>query len=57
MQTKLEPKLFAFLREGYTGKDFFSDHIAGVIVGIVSLPLAMAFASTSGVKPEQLIVP
>ena len=30
MQTKLEPKLFAFLREGYTGKDFFSDHIAGV---------------------------
>src|SRR5699024_2216090 len=27
--------------------------VAGVIVGIVALPLAMAFAIASGVKPEQ----
>src|SRR5690606_41658201 len=27
--------------------------IAGIIVGIVALPLAMAFAIASGVKPEQ----
>src|SRR5664279_5212117 len=27
--------------------------IAGVIVGVVALPLAMAFAIASGVKPEQ----
>jgi SulP family sulfate permease len=27
--------------------------IAGIIVGVVSLPLAMAFAIASGVKPEQ----
>ena len=27
--------------------------LAGVIVGVVALPLAMAFAIASGVKPEQ----
>ena len=27
--------------------------VAGIIVGIVALPLAMAFAIASGVKPEQ----
>lgn len=53
MHTKLEPKLVAVLREGYTRKKFFSDLTAGVIVGIVSLPLAIAFAIASGVKPEQ----
>ncbi|MEX1274529.1 MAG: sulfate permease [Bacteroidota bacterium] len=53
MHTRLEPKLFTVLREGYTGKQFLSDLIAGVIVGIVSLPLAIAFAIASGVKPEQ----
>lgn len=53
MHTKLEPKLVAVLREGYTGKKFVSDLTAGVIVGIVSLPLAIAFAIASGVKPEQ----
>lgn len=53
MHTKLEPKLVTLLREGYTRKNFFSDLTAGVIVGIVSLPLAIAFAIASGVKPEQ----
>jgi SulP family sulfate permease len=53
MHTRLEPKLFTVFREGYTGKQFLSDLIAGVIVGIVSLPLAIAFAIASGVKPEQ----
>ena len=32
---------------------FYADCIAGVIVGIVALPLAIAFAIASGVKPEQ----
>ncbi len=53
MPTRLEPKLFTVLREGYTKKQFTSDLIAGVIVGIVALPLAIAFAIASGVKPEQ----
>ena len=34
----------------------FSDAIAGLIVAIVALPLAIAFAIASGVKPEQGII-
>jgi len=47
------PKLWTTLKEGYTREKFFSDLSAGVIVGIVALPLAIAFAIASGVKPEQ----
>src|SRR3989449_11590256 len=32
--------------------DFFADLIAGLTVGIVALPLALAFGIASGVKPE-----
>src|SRR5512146_753874 len=52
-ESKLEPKLLTVLREGYTGETFFKDLTAGIIVGIVALPLAIAFAIASGVKPEQ----
>ena len=45
------PKLVDALR-GYTRQDFTADLIAGITVGIVALPLAMAFAIASGVKPE-----
>src|SRR5699024_8895871 len=34
-------------------KYWLNNLIAGVIVGVVALPLAMAFAIASGVKPEQ----
>src|SRR2546428_3308715 len=37
----------------YTGEQFFADAVAGVIVGIVALPLAIAFAIASGVSPER----
>lgn len=53
MPTRLEPKLITVFREGYSKNQFTSDMIAGVIVGIVALPLAIAFAIASGVKPEQ----
>ena len=53
MHTRLEPKIFAVFREGYTRKQFYSDLAAGTTVGIVALPLAIAFAIASGVKPEQ----
>lgn len=53
MHTLLEPKLVTVLREGYTRRVFFADLAAGVTVGIVALPLAIAFAIASGVKPEQ----
>ncbi|MBL0175412.1 MAG: STAS domain-containing protein [Ignavibacteria bacterium] len=49
----LLPKIVTVLRDGYTRKAFASDAIAGVIVGVVALPLAIAFAIASGVKPEQ----
>ena len=41
---------------GYDGRRFAADCGAGITVGIVALPLAMAFAIASGVKPEQGIV-
>lgn len=41
-------------RSGYLAqKHWMRNIVAGVIVGIVALPLAMAFAIASGVKPEQ----
>lgn len=52
-QERLEPKLITVLKEGYNKNLFFKDLSAGIIVGIVALPLAIAFAIASGVKPEQ----
>src|SRR3954447_7999068 len=51
MSTKWVPKSILALR-GYTRRDLLSDLIAGVTVGLVALPLAMAFAISSGVPPE-----
>src|SRR5664279_2711844 len=45
------PKLVDTLKN-YSAGTFFSDLAAGLTVGIVALPLAMAFAIASGVKPE-----
>ncbi|MCM8812388.1 MAG: sulfate permease [Candidatus Omnitrophica bacterium] len=51
--SSLLPKLVTVIREGYSLKTFIADLGAGVIVGIVALPLAIAFAIASGVRPEQ----
>jgi SulP family sulfate permease len=45
------PKLVETLKS-YTASDFRADLIAGITVGIVALPLAMAFAIASGVPPQ-----
>jgi sulfate permease, SulP family len=45
------PKSVVLLRE-YTFEKFTADLIAGVTVGLVALPLAMAFAIASGVSPQ-----
>ncbi len=45
------PRLLADLK-GYTRAKFTHDLGAGATVGIVALPLAMAFAIASGLKPE-----
>lgn len=52
-QSRLVPKIVTVFREGYSVPTFLRDLTAGVIVGIVALPLAIAFAIASGVKPEQ----
>ncbi|MDE5608123.1 MAG: sulfate permease [Muribaculaceae bacterium] len=44
------PKLFSSLRH-YSASIFRDDLVAGVVVGIVALPLAIAFAIASGVSP------
>src|SRR4051812_5034430 len=47
------PKSIVCLREGYTRERLMRDLIAGLVVGIVALPLALAFAIASGVPPER----
>lgn len=47
-----KPKILDTLK-GYKRQQFSKDLIAGVIVGIVALPLAIAFAIASGVSPEK----
>jgi sulfate permease, SulP family len=47
-----KPKLLSTLKT-YNKKQFTGDLIAGIIVGIVALPLAIAFAIASGVSPEK----
>ncbi|RIK97380.1 MAG: sodium-independent anion transporter [Proteobacteria bacterium] len=51
--TRLEPKLVTALREGYSLAQLGRDAVAGFVVGVVALPLAIAFGIASGVKPEQ----
>ncbi len=46
------PRLLDSLR-GYSRSQFLADSGAGLTVGVVALPLALAFAIASGVKPEQ----
>ncbi|HMS33240.1 MAG TPA: sulfate permease [Ignavibacteria bacterium] len=48
----LVPKLFTTLQT-YTRNQFYKDLSAGIIVGIVALPLAIAFGIASGVSPEK----
>ena len=49
---RFRPRLLDSLRD-YRLDDLRADLSAGVTVGIVALPLAMAFGIASGVKPEQ----
>lgn len=47
------PKSWPYLTGKYSFSFFKSDLMAGVTVGVVALPLAMAFAIASGVSPEK----
>jgi SulP family sulfate permease len=56
MKEIFKPEFFTVLKEGYTKKQFSKDLFAGIIVGIVALPLAIAFAVASGVSPEKGLI-
>lgn len=47
-----QPKLLSVFKN-YSGKQFASDFVAGVIVAIIALPLSIALAIASGVSPEK----
>lgn len=49
---RFRPKLFEVFKN-YSKELFYKDLMAGIIVGIVALPLAIAFGIASGVSPEQ----
>jgi len=51
MVARRTPKLITALKN-YSAHDFVSDVIAGLTVGLVALPLAMAFGISSGVTPQ-----
>ena len=52
---EFKPKLLSTLKN-YNRKQFTTDLLAGIIVGIVALPLAIAFGIASGVTPEKGII-
>ena len=51
-EEKLKPKLFSVMK-GYKKEQLVKDIVSGIIVAIIALPLSIALALASGVKPEQ----
>lgn len=51
-----KPKFFSILKKGLTRKQITADMMAGIVVGVVALPLAIAFAVASGVSPEKGLI-
>lgn len=56
MANIFNPKLYSLLKAGISKKELSNDLLAGIVVGIVALPLAIAFAVASGVSPEKGLV-
>lgn len=55
MKNRLVPQPFKDLRD-YNKETFFKDLTAGIIVGVVALPLAIAFGIASGVSPTEGLI-
>ncbi len=53
MENRLIPSLWTTFKEGYSFSTFAKDSLAGFIVGILSIPMAISFAIASGARPEQ----
>lgn len=56
IRREFTPKLFSLIRAGISKQTLGKDIMSGVIVGIVALPLAIAFAIASGVSPEKGLI-
>ena len=56
MNTFFKPKSYIVLKQGYTWRLFQKDLYAGLIVGIIALPMVIAFAVASGVSPEKGLI-
>lgn len=56
MNSLFEPKLFTLLKSGISKDQLVADIFAGIVVGIVALPLSIAFAVASGVSPEKGLI-
>lgn len=50
---KIYPQFFSCLKKGYTKEVLFKDLFAGLSIGIISLPLVMAFSIAAGLPPER----
>lgn len=55
-ESQFTPKLFSLLKKGISKEQLQKDLLAGLIVGIVALPLAIAFAIASGVSPDKGLI-
>lgn len=56
MEIIFKPKLFSLLKSGIRKEQLYRDVLAGIVVGIVALPLAIAFAVASGVSPDKGLI-
>ncbi len=56
MEKIFYPKFFSVIKKGISKKQIGTDVLSGVVVGIVALPLAIAFAVASGVSPEKGLI-
>lgn len=56
MRNIFNPKFFTLLRLGISKKQISTEILSGIVVGIVALPLAIAFAVASGVSPEKGLI-
>jgi len=56
MNKEFVPKFFSLIKQGITKETLTKDTLSGLIVGIVALPLAIAFAIASGVSPEKGLI-
>lgn len=56
IKPSFRPKLFSLLKSGISKKQLVADSLSGVVVGVLALPLAIAFAVASGVSPDKGII-